>query len=177
MEHYEESNSFILWITEMFGERAGAVAILIVTIISFFPVIERSAIPIAHFVFELNWWTAMLASVIGNMIPIPFILLFLEAVFKFMKKHNILKSLVIKLENKAATKNDKISKVKFFGLMLFVAIPLPIPGTGAWTGALVASVMKMDKKSAFLSILIGVIIASAIITFTTYVLVDPLLSN
>lgn len=157
----------VLWITGVFGAAFGK--ILGVFLISMIPVIElRGAIPVA-FALGINWYSALIIAIIGNLLPIPFILLLLDKVFAFMKKHNIFKKLVLKMEDKGNRASDKVVKYKFWGLALFVAIPLP--GTGAWTGALVASVLKMNKKEAMLSITIGVIIAALIMTILSYGLV------
>ena len=163
--------TIVLWIQEIFGTDAGK---LIGTFfISMLPVIElRGAIPVA-FAMGLNWQTAFICAIIGNTLPIPFILLFLGWIFEFMKKHGILSGLVVKLENRALAKSDKVLKYQFWGLALFVAIPLP--GTGGWTGALIASVMKMNKKQAFLSILIGILGAGIVITIATYFLVGSII--
>lgn len=164
-------NSIVLWITSILGESAGK--IIGVFFISMLPIIElRGAIPVG-LAFGLDWYTAAICSMIGNLLPIPFILLFLDAVFKFMKKHNIFAGLVEKLEEKAVSKSDKVTKYQFWSLVIFVAIPLP--GTGAWTGALIASVMKMNKKQAMLSITLGVLIAAIIVTILTYGLVGNII--
>lgn len=161
------AETIVAWITGIFGASVGK--IIGVFFVSLLPIIElRGAIPVA-FALGLSWQTAMVCSIIGNLLPIPFILIFLEYVFEFMKKHNILKNLVLKMEEKAQNGSKKVEKYKFWGLLIFVAIPLP--GTGGWTGALIASVMKMNKKHAFLSILGGVIIAGVVVTLLTYGLV------
>lgn len=160
-------NQIVTWITGIFGAEAGK--LIGVFIISMLPVIElRGAIPVA-FALGVNWWTAFVIAVVGNTLPIPFILLFLESVFKFMKKHNIFGKWVEKLEATAMSKNEKVEKYKFWGLALFVGIPLP--GTGGWTGALIASVMKMDKQRAFASIFVGILGAAIVVTAATYGLV------
>jgi len=162
----------VLWITNVFGERIGEIIGSI--FIAMLPIIElRGAIPVA-FAFGLNWQTAITCAVIGNVIPIPFILIFLDSIFNFMKKHNIFRGLVKKLEEKAISKSEKVSKYQFWGLVLFVAIPLP--GTGGWTGALIASAMKMDRKNAFLSILIGIIYAAILVTLGTYGIVGNIVN-
>ena len=121
----------VLLITEIFGASAGK--IIGIFIVSMLPVIElRGAIPVA-FIMGIDWKTAMICAIIGNLLPIPFILLFLDIIFNFMKKHNIFKKLVLWLEEKAHKNAPKVEKYGFWGLMLFVAIPLP--GTGGWTGA------------------------------------------
>ena len=153
-----------LSITGFLGASIGK--IIGVFIIAMLPIIElRGAIPVA-FAMNLDWKVAMICAIIGNLLPIPFILLFLDAIFNFMKKHNIFKSFVLWLEEKGRKNAPKIEKYGFWGLMIFVAIPLP--GTGGWTGALIASVMKMSKKKSIISISLGVIIAAVIVTILTY---------
>ena len=154
----------VSWITGIFGAQIGEV--IGVMFIAMLPVIElRGAIP-AAFALGLDWRMAIVCAIIGNLIPIPFILMFIESVFKFMKKHNILAKQVKKLEDRAVAKSGKVLRYQFWGLALFVAIPLP--GTGGWTGALIASVMKMNKKDALLSVMLGVIAAGIAITMLTY---------
>lgn len=135
--------------------------------ISMLPVVElRGGIPYGVG-FGLNPWVAYAVAVLGNMLPVPFILLLLNAVFEWMKKREgFLKNIALKLEEKAISKKEKIERYKLFGLLLFVAIPLP--GTGAWTGALAACVLRMNRKHAFVSIFLGVIIAGFIMTAVSY---------
>ena len=162
----------VLLITGAFGASAGK--IIGIFIIAMIPIIElRGAIPVA-FAMGLNWQTAMICSIAGNLLPIPFILLFLNGIFNFMKKHNIFKNFVIWLEEKGRKNSGKVEKYGFWGLMIFVAIPLP--GTGGWTGALIASVMKMSKKNSLISILLGVVIASIVVTIITYGLVGRVIN-
>ena len=136
-------------------------------IISMIPVIElRGAIPIGVGL-GLTHIEAMAISVIGNMLPVPFIILFIRPIFKCMTKHSErLGRLAQKLEAKAEGKWDRIHRFQFFALTLFVAIPLP--GTGAWTGALIAAVMNMRLRNALPSILLGVLIAGVLVTGLTY---------
>lgn len=136
-------------------------------IISMIPVIElRGAIPIGVSL-GLSHVEAMGISIIGNMLPVPFIILFIRPIFKWMtKKSEKLGRLAAKLETKAEGKWDKIHRYQFFALTLFVAIPLP--GTGAWSGALIAAVMNMRLRNALPSILLGVLIAGILVTGITY---------
>ena len=130
--------------------------------ISMVPVIElRGAIPygIAQ---ELDPWLCYGLSVIGNMLPVPMILLFVRKVFNWMKRYPRLKPIAEKFEAKAAKKSGKVRKSETVGLCLLVAIPLP--GTGAWTGALVAALMEMRLKTAIPIILLGVLIAGLVVT-------------
>ena len=135
---------------------------LLTFLISMVPVIElRGAIPYA-LAQGLDPYAAFFLSVLGNMIPVPFILLFIRKIFDWMKKYEKLGKLVTKLENRAAKKSGKVYKYELVGLCLLVAIPLP--GTGAWTGALVAALMEMRMKRALPTIFIGVVIAGIIVT-------------
>ena len=135
--------------------------------ISMVPVIElRGAIPygIAR---GLEYWQAIPVSIIGNLVPVPFIIIFIKKIFAWLRtKSRWLENLVTRLENRAIGKIDTVKKYAFWGLFLFVAIPLP--GTGAWTGSLIAAMMDMKVKEAFPSILLGVVTAGVIISFATY---------
>lgn len=136
-------------------------------IISMIPVIElRGAIPIGVGL-GLTHAEAMGVSIIGNMLPVPFIILFIRPIFKWMTRSSPrLGRLAEKLETKAEGKWDKIHRYQFFALTLFVAIPLP--GTGAWSGALIAAVMNMRLRNALPSILLGVMLAGVLVTGLTY---------
>ena len=158
------AQSIVAFIIGIFGVSAGK--IIGITLISMIPIIElRGSIPMG-FVVGLPWYASLICSIMGNILPVPVILLFVVKVFEFMKKHNILTKFVNKMEQKAMNRSEKVSKGEFWGLMLFVAIPLP--GTGAWTGALIAALLKMNRRDSFLSILLGVTIAGTIITLGTY---------
>ena len=135
---------------------------------SMLPVIElRGAIPLA-FGLGLPWWQAYLISVVGNLLPVPFILLMINAIIKWMSasKVNFFNKIATFLLTKVEKNREKIEKYSFWGLCLFVAIPLPV--TGAWTGALVAAVIGMKPWKAFISALIGVIVAGLIVTLIVY---------
>lgn len=136
-------------------------------IISMIPVIElRGAIPIGVGL-GLSHAEAMGISIIGNMLPVPFIILFIRPIFRWMtKKSGKLARLAEKLETKAEGKWDRIHRYQFFALTIFVAIPLP--GTGAWSGALIAAVMNMRLRNALPSILLGVLIAGVLVSGITY---------
>ena len=142
--------------------------ILTTFLVSMVPVIElRGAIPIGV-ARGLPFWAAVLVSIIGNLVPVPFIIIFIKKIFAFMReKMPKLNGLVTRLENKANSKSETVQKYAFWGLFIFVAIPLP--GTGAWTGALIAAMLEMPLKKAFPSIMLGVLSAGAIVTFITYI--------
>ena len=136
-------------------------------LVSMVPIIElRGAIPIGVG-YGLDYWVVVLVAVIGNIIPVPFIILFIRKIFELMRKWSKkLDGIVTKLEKRAESKSDVVQKYAFWGLFVLVAIPLP--GTGAWTGALVAAMLDMRLKRAFPAIAFGVITAAAIVTFVTY---------
>lgn len=135
-------------------------------IVSAVPVIElRAGIPMGV-AMGLDVKSAVVAGVIGNLIPVPFILLLLRRIFEWLKKSPKLAPLIFRLEERAHTKSEAVQKYSWLGLCLLVAIPLP--GTGAWTGALVASVLEMDPKRSFWPIALGVCIAAVIVTLVTY---------
>lgn len=135
--------------------------------ISMVPVIElRGAIPYATGM-GLSPAIAIPVAMIGNLIPIPFIIIFIKRIFAWMRKTSPkLNGIVDKLEAKAEKNKEKVLKYAFWGLAIFVAIPLP--GTGAWTGALVAAMLDMPLKKAFPSIVIGVLGAGTIVAFVSY---------
>ena len=134
--------------------------ILLTFLVAMVPVVElRGAIPFGV-VRGLNLWTAIIASVLGNLVPVPFI-------FAWMRAHMPkLDGLVTRMEKKAEKNRAAVEKYAFWGLAILVAIPLP--GTGAWTGALVAAMMEMRLKRAFPAIVIGVVIAGVIVSVVTY---------
>ena len=112
-------------------------------------------------------WAAYLAAVIGNILPVPFILVYIRRVFQWLRKHMpALNRLVDKLERKAHLKGRTVTKYKYLGLLLFVAVPLP--GTGAWTGALAAAFLDMPLRKAAPSIFAGILIAGIAISILTF---------
>ena len=114
----------------------------------------------------LHPFWAMLASIVGNMLPVPFIILFVRHVFTWLKRHSpLLGRLVQKLEDKAHNKSAVVIKYRAIGLCLLVAVPFP--GTGAWTGSLVAALLDIPLREAVPTILLGVIIAGLIVTGVT----------
>ena len=151
------AQSIVAFIISIFGVNAGK--IIGIFFISLLPVIElRGSIPIGYYQ-GLPWYTNMITSIIGNILPVPFILLFVVKVFEFMKKRNIMVNVIEKIEKRAMSRSESIANKEFLGLMLFVAIPFP--GTGAWTGALIAALLQFDRKKAFVYIFIGVLIAAS----------------
>ena len=140
---------------------------ILTMLISMAPVIElRGGIPFGV-TQGLSIGTAVFFAIIGNILPMPFLLMFTAKVFEFLKSRSEgLNNFVKRLELKAEKNKDMVEKYEFIGLMILVAIPLP--GTGAWTGALVATVMELEFKKSILAIFLGVIIAAIIVTAITY---------
>ncbi len=135
-------------------------------IISLFPVLEIRGGMIASLALGIDFIPAFIVCYLGNIIPIPFILLFIRKIFALMRKSKRLTKIVEKMEARADKKKDTMLKYKEWGLLLFVAIPLP--GTGGWTGALIAALMDLRIKKAFPIICLGVLIAGLIMSLLTY---------
>lgn len=130
------------------------------------PVLEiRGAIPVGV-ASGLDPWLAFAVGFAGNMLPIPILILLTRKVIEWLKKHNMLVKLTAWLENKGSKGAQKVQKYSFWGLFILVAIPLP--GTGAWTGALVASLLDMRLKRALPAIAMGVAVAGLIVLLVTY---------
>ena len=142
-----------------------------VFIISMIPLLELRGL-LAASLLKISAAKAIPLCIVGNIIPIPFILLFIRQIFKVLKKTKLFRGLVIKLEDRAMRKSDQVKKYEFWGLMLFVGIPLP--GTGAWTGSLIASLLEIDIKKSSLAIFCGIIMATVIMYVVSYGLVGSL---
>ena len=146
---------------------------VVVFIISMIPILELRGGLLVSRLLEVPITTAIPLCIIGNIIPIPFILLFIKQIFKWMKKIKLFRGLIEKLENRAMSKSDNIKRYEFWGLVLFVGIPLP--GTGAWTGSLIAALLDVDFKKAILAELLGIAIATVIMSILSYGLLGALL--
>ena len=147
---------------------------ILVFIISLMPILELRGGLIAASLIGLDPIPSYIISIIGNLLPIPFILLFMNSILKWMRNNKYLKKLANWLDKKVDKNKSKIETLGFWGLVLFVGIPLP--GTGAWTGSLIASVLQMDRKKALLAALIGVIMASIIMMFISFGLLKGIIS-
>ena len=149
-------DKIVNFIIGIFGASSGAMIgkYITVFVISLMPILELRGGLIAASLLKVPPVPAYIISIIGNLIPIPLILWFLDSVFAFMKKH-------------------KIEKLGFWGLVLFIGVPLP--GTGAWTGCLIATLLRMDKKKAFLAAILGVIMASIIMMIVSYGVIGNLI--
>lgn len=135
--------------------------------ISMVPIVElRLGLPYG-IALGLKYPLALFAAVVGNMLPVPFIIIFIQRIFAWIRAHMPkLDGFVTKLEKKAHLKGETVQKYGPIALLLFVGIPLP--GTGAWTGSLIAALLGLKPKSAIPCIMLGVLMASAIMTGITY---------
>ena len=148
---------------------------LAVFFISMIPLIEcRGAIPFGMVVLQMPMWEVLPIAIAGNILPVPFILLLIRPVIAWLKTTKLFHPLAVWIAGKADTRKDQVLKYSKWGLFLFVAIP--IPGTGAWTGALIAALLEMKVKSAFVTILLGMICAALIMTLGSMI-VDGLISG
>ncbi len=146
---------------------------IVVFIISMMPILELRGGLLAASILNISLIKGLIICIIGNVLPIPFVLWLIEWFFNLLEKFNLTKKIVKKLKNKALKKIDKIKKYGYVGLILFVGIPLP--GTGAWTGSLLAVLLNLDKKKSFICILAGVFLASVIMTIISYGFVGNLI--
>lgn len=153
-----------IWFATTLGQYISKEAVVFV--ISMIPLLElRGGLLVAK-IIGVPLLTAIPVCIVGNIIPIPFILLFIKKIFQLLKKVPFFKNIIIKLENRAMGKSDSIRQYEFWGLTLFVGIPLP--GTGAWTGSLIAALLDVDFKKAILAELLGIAIATVIMSIVSY---------
>ncbi|MBR6633695.1 MAG: small multi-drug export protein [Clostridia bacterium] len=149
-------------------------AFLITFLISMLPVVElRGSIPFAAAINttpQITFLEAYPVALIGNMIPVPFIILFFGYFLKLFRNVRFIGPLLTKVHDKAVKHADKIQKYATWGLYIFVAIPCP--GTGAWTGAVIATILEMKLKKAFPIIFLGVVTSGLIMGFISYGLFD-----
>lgn len=146
---------------------------LIVFIISLMPILELRGGLLAASLLDIEFIRAAVICVVGNVLPIPFVLLFLKYVLTLFEKWGVTKRIVNWLEKKVEEKREQIDKYGYLGLIVFVGIPLP--GTGAWTGSLLAVMLGMNRKKSFICILIGVAIAAVIMSILSYGILGNLL--
>lgn len=139
---------------------------LVIFIISLMPVLELRGGLIASSLLDIEFYKAFIICYLGNIIPVPFILLFIRRIFKFLRKIRGFDKLIEKLEVRSMRKSEKVKKWRDWGLLMFVAIPLP--GTGGWTGALIAALLDMRIKKSFPIIALGVLLAGVIMSVLTY---------
>ncbi len=139
---------------------------LIIFIISMFPILELRGGMIAAKLLDVELLKAFVICYMGNIIPIPFILLFIRRIFQFLKKFKKIGGLIEKLEVRSMRKSEKVKRWRNWGLLAFVAIPLP--GTGGWTGALIAALLDIRIKTSFPIIALGILIANLIMSIFSY---------
>ena len=140
----------------------------IIFLISMVPILELRGglLAAGPALLDVPMWQAIPICFIGNLVPIPFILLLITKIFDWMKGTKKLKPLVEKLEHKAMSQSANIEKYEFWGLVAFVGIPLP--GTGAWTGSLIAALLGIRFRKAFPAIVLGLVVATVIMTILSY---------
>lgn len=152
------------WFANTLGQYIPAEAVTF--LVSVMPLLEcRGGIVVGR-LLGMALGSTIIFSVLGNILPIPFILLFIKKIFRWLRPTKLFGPIVQKLEAKAMNKSSALDKGEFIGLMLFVGIPLP--GTGAWTGALIASLLGIDIKKASVAILIGIAMATTIVSLIMY---------
>ena len=157
-------DSLAAWFATNLGKYISAKAV--VFIVSLMPILEcRGGLVVAS-LLEVDIVEAIPICIIGNFLPIPFILLFIKKIFKWLKKYSATENIVTNLENRALNKSDALKNGEFIGLMLFVGIPLP--GTGAWTGSLLAALLDIDFKKALVAEFLGILIATVIMSILSY---------
>ena len=151
-------------------EQIGIPPVLIVFLISLLPILELRGGLIAAAILHIDWTLAFPICLLGNILPLPFILLFIKKIFEFMKRKGILKGLVERFEKKAATKSEDAKNKTRWGKIIFIFcfVAIPLPGTGGWTGALIASFMNMRLKDSVPAIALGVLSAGVIMSVLTY---------
>jgi len=145
----------------------------IVFIISMLPILELRAGLIAAYALDINILVAFPICVLGNILPVPFLLLFIRKIIVLLRRFPALDKFAQKLQAMGDSRKKRVGRYTFIGLILFVGIPLP--GTGAWTGALAADALDMRFKRSFPAILIGIIMAGIIISLASYGLLDAIL--
>ena len=139
---------------------------LLVFIISLMPILELRGGLIAAALLGLNPIKSYIIAIIGNIIPVPFILWFINRILEWMRNSKHFSKIAKWLDKKVEKHKGQIEKYGFWGLVLFVGIPLP--GTGAWTGCLIASVLEMDRKKSFIAAMIGILMASIIMMIISF---------
>jgi uncharacterized membrane protein len=145
---------------------------VVVFIISLLPILELRGGLVAAKLLGVPWLSGYIISIIGNCLPIPFIVLFINRILLFLQHHGPLKKFAGWIKEKGEkggkTLSEKYPNSLYWGLLLFVAIPLP--GTGAWTGGLIAAILNLDKKKSLLAIFCGVVISSIIVSIIAYLI-------
>ncbi len=141
---------------------------ILVFLISLMPILELRGGLLAAALLGLDPIPSYIISIIGNVLPVPFILLLINKILNWMRNSKVefFKKIANWLDEKVEKHKGQIEKFGYWGIILFVGIPLP--GTGAWTGSLIASVLEMDRKKTFLAVLAGLVMASVIMMFLSF---------
>lgn len=142
-------------------------------ILSVLPIIELRGGLIAASLLKVSFIKAFIVCYIGNILPVPFILWFIRKIIDWMRNVKIFKKIVIWIDKKVEKKKGQIEKYGFWGIVLFVGIPLP--GTGAWTGSLIAAMLDMNKKNAFIAVSLGVLLAGIIMSIFSYIFIGAMI--
>ena len=158
------TNTLAQWFAQNLGDKMSAE--LVIFLVSMIPILELRGGLIVASLLHVDMWTAIPICIIGNIIPVPFILLLITKIFAAMKKTKLFGGMVTALERRAMGKSERIQKGEFIGLMLFVGIPLP--GTGAWTGSLIAALLGIKNRKAVPAILLGILSATVIMCVVSY---------
>ena len=145
---------------------------LIIFLVSMIPILELRGGLIVASLLKVSIWKAVPICIIGNLIPVPFILLLITKILGWMKTTKLFRPIAEKLEKHAMSKSDKIRRYEFTGLLLFVGIPLP--GTGAWTGSLIAALLGMKNRKAVPAVFFGLLLATVIMSVLSYGVIGKL---
>lgn len=166
--------ALIEWFVTVLGGKVGKEVIIF--IISMVPILELRGglIAAGPAILDVPMWEAIPICIVGNLLPVPFILLLITKIFDWLKHTRLFRPLVEKLEKKAMSKSANIEKYEFWGLVAFVGIPLP--GTGAWTGSLIAALLGVKFRKAFPAVILGVLLAAVIMTLFSYILLGGVFS-
>jgi len=157
------AESIVAWFADTFAWLPNE---LVVFFVSMLPIVELRGGLILAPIFGMNIVKAVLICLAGNIVPVPFILLFITKLMNWLKTTKLLKGFAEKLEKKAMGKSEKIARYEFWGIVLFVGIPLP--GTGAWTGCFIAALLGVKFRKAFPAVLLGLLLATTIMCLITY---------
>ena len=162
------TEKFAKLMVKLFGGLGGALIGKYITIfiISLMPILELRGGLIAAKLLGLPATTSFIICFIGNILPIPLILWLIDPIFNFLRRWKLFDKFISWCERKAHSKKEQIERLKYIGLFLFVGIPLP--GTGAWTGCLIASLLGMDKKKSMIAAICGVVLAGIIMLIFSY---------
>lgn len=160
------TESLVNWFTGMFADFMPGE--LFIFLLSMMPILELRGGLIAAALLDIPLVKAVTICFIGNGIPVPFILFFIRPIFNWLRRTDLFRPMVEKLEAKAMGKSDQIQRYEFWGLLIFVGIPLP--GTGVWTGALIASMLNISIKRAMPPLILGMGMATVIMCFFSYFL-------